>query len=56
MLRASIQNGEAKGHVCMTHGHEQRRRDGWRQCGGAGWRGAKGERNFENGPLIWRML
>ena len=39
MLRADIGNGVAKELICMTHGHEQRRGDCWREWGLlGGWR------------------
>ena len=41
-----MRNGEAKELICMTHGHEQRRGDHWREwavLGGGGQR----EKNWD---------
>ena len=43
-VKNSIGNGEAKEFIYTTHGHEL---SGWSSaggCGGAGWRGIKGEK------------
>ena len=37
MLRASIGHRIAKELICMTHGHEQRRGDCWKEWWGAEW-------------------
>ena len=40
-------NGEAKGLICMTNGHELR----WGECWWEGWcreEGQKGEKNWDN--------
>ena len=42
-VKNSTGNGEAKEHICMTHGHELR---GGGECG---WEGCAGQREIKGG-------
>ena len=42
-VKNNIENGEAKELICMTHGHELRREDCWREEG-CQVEGGKGEK------------
>ena len=41
-------NGEAKELICMTHGHELREGECWCGGGGAGQRGIKERKKWDN--------
>ena len=41
-------NGEAKELICTTHGHELRERECWWKGEGAGRRGIKGRKKWNN--------
>ena len=53
-VNKSIGNGEAKELTCMTHGHELRRTDGWRERG-TRWRRSKGK-NWGNCNAIKKKI
>ena len=46
-FKNSVGNGEAKEHPCTTHGHELKQGDHWREGGGLGGEGQRGE-NWDN--------